>query len=356
MDEFTPEEITRLSDYFARELTPEQSGDVENWINSDPLRKRLVDDLTANRVLFIASNSTSEGQFLDLEDRVREVSARFSESRVNDRAHLSVSQADSRSRPVKNRSVILTNGSLWRSRGVYAMGSLFFGVVLFLFGAQVINNNASHSELSASSMYVTDSGETSTVKLPDGSVILLNVSSRLTVPNGFGEDNRTVYLDGHAYFSVSPKSNSSFTVISGPSVTRVLGTRFAVRYYGDDTVATVSVEDGKVNVSGTVLTKHQTASVSQQKESRLIPFHDRDLAFVNGLLRFEDVDLKAALPELNRWYNADIRIEDPSLLSRKIWGAFERGSITDLVAVLEYTLDLRVEREGRIIKLYGSHN
>ncbi len=353
MDEFTPEEITRLSDYFARELTPEQSGDVENWINSDPLRKRLVNDLKISRSLL--TTQAWSHNISGLEYRVKEVSARFAESRVNDRNHPSTKQSGVQG----NRVVPSGYGTgkiSWVNRASYAMGTLVFGAVLFLFGSQVFNGDSDKSGMDNSSIYVTGNGEASTVKLPDGSVILLNVSSRLTVPNGFGKDNRTVYLEGHAHFTVSPKTNSSFTVVSGPSVTRVLGTSFAVRYYEDDSAATVSVQDGKVNVGGVVLSEQQAVSVSQQNKASVIPFSDRDLAFVNGLLRFEDVELKAAIPELNRWYNADIQIEDPSILGRKIWGTFERGSITDLVAILGYTLDLRVEREGRILKLYGSRN
>jgi ferric-dicitrate binding protein FerR (iron transport regulator) len=62
--------------------------------------------------------------------------------------------------------------------------------------------------------------------------------------------------------------------------------------------------------------------------------------------------LVEAVPELNRWYDADIRLGDKVIQQQRIVGGFKAGSITDLVSILEMTYNVRVEREGRVLTLY----
>ncbi len=72
------------------------------------------------------------------------------------------------------------------------------------------------------------------MQLPDGSMVWLNSESSLRFPVKFSSDNRTVYLEGEAFFDVERDEKAPFYVYSGEKVIRVLGTRFNVSAYRDD--------------------------------------------------------------------------------------------------------------------------
>jgi ferric-dicitrate binding protein FerR (iron transport regulator) len=188
--------------------------------------------------------------------------------------------------------------------------------------------------------------------LPDGSRVILNVASRLEVPMDYERGNRTLRLHGEALFTVAHLSGAPFTVIAGPSVTRVLGTSFVVRRYTTDTAATVAVREGKVAVQSAVLGAAQQIVVSEHHVGQIKPADSAQFSFAMGVLTLDNVSLLKAIPELNRWYDAEIRLGDPVLANRRVVGGFTAGSLTDLSVILEHTFNVRVVREGRVLTLY----
>lgn len=87
-----------------------------------------------------------------------------------------------------------------------------------------------------------------TVQLEDGSVVILEPESKLSLPMHFLGDKREVYLSGEAYFKVAKDIKRPFLVYSNRLVTRVLGTSFIVKAVRDAKENTVEVKEGKVSV------------------------------------------------------------------------------------------------------------
>lgn len=91
----------------------------------------------------------------------------------------------------------------------------------------------------------TARGETRTIDLPDGSTVALNFDSTLQVR--YYPRRREVVLDrGEAFFRVAADSGRPFTVDSGASRVRVVGTAFNVRAAPPQIV--VKVVEGRVEV------------------------------------------------------------------------------------------------------------
>lgn len=86
------------------------------------------------------------------------------------------------------------------------------------------------------------------VKLSDGSTVLLAAQSQLSYPTDYGQQNRTVFLQGEATFDVAKDARNPFVVYAGEVVTRVLGTRFVVRSFERDPNVVVTVREGHVSV------------------------------------------------------------------------------------------------------------
>lgn len=201
-------------------------------------------------------------------------------------------------------------------------------------------------------IYATANGQRANITLSDGTTIALNVASRLAVAADYAAGNHTVYLaSGAALFTVLHHDNKPFTVVAAGTVTRVLGTSFAVRRYDTDTATIVVVRDGKVAVGTTVVPAARMVTVGPHGTSTVRPADPAQFEFAAGVLTLPRTRLADAIPELDRWYNADIRLGDPALASRIIEGDFAAGSLSDLTEVFRLTFDVRVVRDGRVLTL-----
>jgi len=95
------------------------------------------------------------------------------------------------------------------------------------------------------------------IRLPDGSTVLLAPHSQLRYPTNYGQQNRTVYLQGEAVFDIAKNAQKPFLVYAGEVVTKVLGTKFMVRSFEEDPKVTVTVQQGQVSVFKGRLTRSQ---------------------------------------------------------------------------------------------------
>jgi ferric-dicitrate binding protein FerR (iron transport regulator) len=169
----------------------------------------------------------------------------------------------------------------------------------------------------------------------------------------YAAGHRAIRLDGEALFTVSHRSSAPFTVRAGSSTTRVLGTKFVVRHYATDTAAMVAVREGKVTVRGMVVSANQQVEVAQHSQTPVHAANPGRFTFAAGVLTLPVMPLSDAIRELDRWYDADIRIGTEQLAARKIQGQFAGGSLADLANILELAFDIRVVRKGHTLTLYA---
>jgi ferric-dicitrate binding protein FerR (iron transport regulator) len=243
------------------------------------------------------------------------------------------------------------HGGAWRRwiAGVATAAAVVCGVLAY----RAVPTRGALGTAARATEYVTARGERATITLSDGSRVTLNVASRLSVPVDYASGNRVLRLDGEALFDVGAQSGAPFTVVAGPSVTRVLGTQFLVRHYDTDTLAMVAVRAGKVSVRSVVVTANQQARVDRNGRTRVAPADLSQFSFASGTLTMDGRTLADAIPELGRWYDADIRLGDAAVGKLVMRSEFASGSLTDLTSILELTFDVRVVRDGRVLTLYS---
>lgn len=100
-------------------------------------------------------------------------------------------------------------------------------------------------------VYVMNTGYQSmdSVRLSDGTKVMLGAGSRLVYPEKFAGTKREVTLSGQAFFDVTPDRKHPFIVkTTGMDVT-VLGTSFEIFSYEGDEEAETILLTGKVNVT-----------------------------------------------------------------------------------------------------------
>lgn len=93
-----------------------------------------------------------------------------------------------------------------------------------------------------------DSGHHMVLTLSDGSQIRLAPQGRIRYPEKFEGSRREVFLEGEAFFEIAKDPQHPFLVYANGLVTKVLGTSFLIKAYGNSGEVTVEVKTGRVSV------------------------------------------------------------------------------------------------------------
>ena len=203
-------------------------------------------------------------------------------------------------------------------------------------------------------VYRTAPGQRATIELADGTVVSLNVASRLEIPAHFGGDHlRLVRLYGEADFQWPMWVGRRSRWRRKGHVT-VLGTEFSVRAYQPGHVQ-VAVRSGRVAVNSAVLGANDIAYVALPATRVRVARHqplDAAFGFATGRLVLRDTRLREAIPDLDRWYDVNIRLGDAALGEQPVDAVLHTGSIGDLREALQKTFNVRVVQDGRTLTLY----
>jgi ferric-dicitrate binding protein FerR (iron transport regulator) len=136
---------------------------------------------------------------------------------------------------------------LWRTIASVASVLLLFFVSIYVVDKQSNKIADFPSEIAKVTIKVPY-GSRSMVNLADGSVVMLNSGTELTYPEKFAAGKREVSLIGEAFFTVHSDVSNPFVVKTGDFEVQATGTQFNICSYPDDSFATVTLAEGKVNV------------------------------------------------------------------------------------------------------------
>jgi ferric-dicitrate binding protein FerR (iron transport regulator) len=96
--------------------------------------------------------------------------------------------------------------------------------------------------------YYTSGNSRKTVMLPDGSVIMLNENSHLSINKNFDSRHREVSIIGEAFFDIKTDASHPFIVNTRAYGIRVLGTSFNVRSYPGEKGTETDLITGKIEI------------------------------------------------------------------------------------------------------------
>ena len=166
---------------------------------------------------------------------------------------------------------------------------------------------------------LTDAGEKSRIFLPDSSRVWINSSTRLSYDTDFGHRDRTVMLEGEAFFDVAEDKDRKFIVRTGDIDITVTGTSFNVSSYSNQDRIYVSLEEGAVSISRSgkegeiarlspgqkfIYSKHDGKYGQKTTDVR------SDGIWRMNILKFEDEPASQVFRKLEAWYGLDIRTEN----------------------------------------------
>ncbi len=230
-------------------------------------------------------------------------------------------------------------------------------------------------------MYETAIGEKKTVLLPDGSEVVLNTNSQLSLT--FSPSARVLHLRrGEILIRVASNPVRPLSVIAADRIVQAIGTEFTVEITENEQVE-VMVTEGKVVVGIRPLTVGMPGTMNGDGDTLVLPpvlaqreentvsageevilgendtvksaVTDDDievkLSWNEGRLIFRSEPLEKALHEVERYTTVEFVLLDETLKTRTVSGRFRSGDVEALLESLQMNFNITHEfdSEDRVL-------
>lgn len=203
--------------------------------------------------------------------------------------------------------------------------------------------------------HLTVVGERQRLQLDEGAKVLLNTNSAFS--SSIKDHQRLARLyQGEAFFEIIPNHGLPLEIDAGPVRASVRETDFAVRYLNGE--AQVQVQRGNVDLSNTV--DDARVRLSAGESIRIGPKGfgppakldaNKDLAWVQGRLIFENRPMSEVLAELRRYYPGWIINTNDKLASVAVTGNYRLDQPLDVVRSLAHITSAKLSEYPALVIL-----
>ncbi|MGV8090257.1 MAG: FecR family protein [Mangrovibacterium sp.] len=202
-------------------------------------------------------------------------------------------------------------------------------------------------------------GQKAKVELPDGSKVWLNSGSSIRYSSGFNRKDRTIELNGEAFFEVEKNTGKPFYVRTPFLDVKVTGTTFNVNAYSDEPCIETSLVEGSVNVlltngnksfrltPGNVLSfskSSQSFSTYRLNEEATVGWKDNRLIFIND-------NFSKLARKIEKWYNIEVVYDSVRFKDNKLTVKLLEGEqLNRLLEIIESAIGAKCTmKENKII-------
>lgn len=314
-----------LVKYLLQETTPAEIRTVEAWITAAPANHRYFEHF---KLIWDKSRELAKQSTVDEEAAWQ---------RFRQRVQQPAGTGKLITMKPRRRQWLIAASTI----GVAALAALFY----------LLGDNAP----TGNPVVLTASHNSQVDTLPDGSVITLNKHSSLSYAQAYNQKNRTVTLQGEAFFKVQPDKNKPFVVtVNGIRVT-VTGTSFNIKALGGNTE--VIVETGSVQVSNNketialtpkekVTIVHPDSTLVTEKVTDQLYSYYRDKVFV-----CDNTPLWKLVQVLNEAYDAHIVIASTDIRQLPLTATYDNESLDRVLDLVAQSLNITVTHENNRIIL-----
>ena len=152
-----------------------------------------------------------------------------------------------------------------------------------------------------------------------------------------------------------------FRVKSGEIYTIALGTSFNVKAFETDSKISISLNTGKVKISGVHNQLEETLILNPGEkiiynpilqEGEILEF-DRELEFSwkDGILIFKKTKMKDFIDRIERWYGVKVELSGNSEDECKITGRFENETLKIVLESLQFSKKVEYKLNDKEVKL-----
>ncbi|MGS2723922.1 FecR family protein [Porticoccus sp. GXU_MW_L64] len=220
-------------------------------------------------------------------------------------------------------------------------------------------------------LYQTAVGESSSIELPDGTLLALNTNTSVRV--NYTQNQRLLVLEhGEINVDVAHDEARPLSVVVGDQIIQAVGTQFNIELTSEQKIELV-VTDGKVLVginekpiegsiyshpvvlpdNATPVSKGQQLVLGAAEQTvEIIEAADIEvkLSWRDGNLVFRGESLENAVAEVSRYTSVEFVFRDEDLKAVRIAGLFKAGDVNGLLQALRENFDISYERnDGKIV-------
>ena len=192
-------------------------------------------------------------------------------------------------------------------------------------------------------------GQKANITLSDGTIIHVNAGSSLKYPDQFTEKDRTVQLNGEAYFEVAKNKHKPFIIHTRQGTIKVLGTKFNLKAFENDSTESLSLDEGSVKYTDAcdstnfvILSPQQHAVLNDPDNSfNIRPSKLQDVAWLRNQLVFNNLPLREIVKQLDRWYGVTITVTEINLGRQRYTGTYNNPPLNKLLDQLGYVMGFK---------------
>ncbi|MGQ8336229.1 FecR family protein [Sunxiuqinia sp. A32] len=204
---------------------------------------------------------------------------------------------------------------------------------------------------------VTNNGEKQTVKLPDGSQVMMNSGSRLTYPSFF-KKQRNIELSGEAFFRVAKDLKKPFVVHSKGYTTQALGTSFNVKAYQGEEKVSIALKTGKVVINSenkedwesVYLDPGQKLDISGIEVLKSIVTND-DLSWQDGVLVLNRAGFEDFVKMIERWYGVEVEVHGNPGENWRVNGRFKNKTLAVVLESISFAENINYTLQGTQVEI-----
>ncbi|NQT78132.1 MAG: FecR domain-containing protein [Bacteroidetes bacterium] len=319
---------TLITRYFSGEAGADEVMELSAWVRSDPAHQQLFKEYQKSWALVEASNMDASA---DLDT---------SWAKIAQKTGINEAPAPQ----------IIRNAGYRRFARVAAILLILIIPALFYFW----NYMRPGSDVLYAENQIVES------TLSDGTMVALNTGSTLEYPERFKGKERTVTLEGEAFFDVSHVYDKAFVINADKLKIRVLGTTFNVNTNAGNNTIEVVLVSGEIqlvyNEKQMLLHSGEKAVVLKQF-GEIVKKENDDLNFMawkTKRLEFTDTPFSEIIDVLRKVYHKDISVLNPEILDCRITATFEQQSLETVLKVLQSTIDIEVKSNASGIEISGN--
>lgn len=186
--------------------------------------------------------------------------------------------------------------------------------------------------------------------LSDNTNLWLNANTKFRYPSEFSKNNRTVYLDGEAYFEVNKNDMKPFIVQTSQGDIHVTGTTFNLESYSKFNSFETSLFEGGLDIynKNTKLVSLKPNEKGHFENGRLIISNITDTdqyLWKEGLIAFNNKKLEEVLIDLEKYFDVEILINSLILPQHTYTGKFRQSDgVEYALRVLQKSIHFKYSR------------